>query len=188
MNYDELEAELDRFSKYVIQQARTNLTQDGKKGDLYESLSAEIIIEDDAILVEFDMEDYGAFVDEGVKGANPSLVDSKITGRVGVQKAPTSKFKYKSKMPPLDILVAWAKKKNVRFRVKKGSKGGGQFKAGSYRSMGFWLQKSIYAQGLKGNQFFSKPFNKGLNRLGDDLIKAFAIDVEETIILGIRKN
>ena len=188
MKYNELEAELNRFSKYVIQQARTNLTQDDKKGKLYESLSANIIIEDGAILVEFDMEDYGIFVDEGVRGANPSLVDSQITGRRGVQKGGTSKFSYKSKMPPLDMLVSWAKKKGVRFRVKKGSKGGGQFKAGSYRSMGFWLQKSIYAQGLKGNQFFSKPFDRGMNRLGDDLLKAFAFDVEETIILGIRKK
>jgi hypothetical protein len=187
MNYDELEAELNRFSKYVIQQSRKNLTQDDKKGALYDSLSADIIIEGDAILVEFLMEDYGPFVDEGVKGANPSLVDSSITGRVGVQKAPLSKFKYKSKMPPLDMLINWAKSKNVRFRVKKGQKGAGQFKKGSYRSMGFWLQKSIYAQGLKGNKFFTKPFESGLKRLGDDIINAYALDVENNIILGIKK-
>jgi hypothetical protein len=187
MEYNELEAELNRFGKYVIQQARTNLTQDDKKGKLYESLSYEIDIEDDAVLLFFNMEDYGIFVDEGVKGANPSLIDNPKTGRKGVQKAPTSKFSYKSKMPPLDMLVTWAKKKGVRFRVKKGSKGGGQFKVGSYRSMGFWLQKSIYAQGLKGNQFFSKPFERGVKRIGDDLVNAFALDVENTIILGIKK-
>ena len=75
MDYAELDAQLNKYAKYVIQQARTNLTQDGKKGALYDSLSADIIIEDDAILVEFSMEDYGPFVDEGVKGANPSLVE-----------------------------------------------------------------------------------------------------------------
>jgi hypothetical protein len=187
MEYNNLEDELNKFSKYVIQQARTNLTKDEKKGSLYESLSAEIIIENDAIFVEFLMNDYGVFVDEGVKGANPRLVDSSITGRVGVQKAPFSRFKYKSKRPPLDMLISWAKSKNIRFRVKKGKKGGGQFKAGSYRSMGFWLQKSIYAQGLKGNEFFSKPFERGLKRLGDDIINAYALDVENTIILGIKK-
>jgi hypothetical protein len=187
MDYAELDVQLNKYAKYVIQQARKNLTQDGKKGALYDSLSADIIIEDDAILVEFSMEDYGPFVDEGVKGANPSLVDSDITGRVGVQKAPMSRFKYKSKMPPLDMLISWAKKKNVRFRVGKGKKGAGQFKKGSYRSMGFWLQKSIYAQGLKANHFFSKPFERGEARLGDEIINAFAIDVENNIILGIKK-
>ena len=187
MEYKELEAELNRFGKYVIQQARTNLTQDDKKGKLYESLNYEIIVEDDAILLSFDMEDYGIFVDEGVKGADPSLVDSSVTGRKGVQKAPTSRFSYKSKMPPLDMMVSWAKKKGVRFRVKKGSKGAGQFKKGSYRSMGFWLQKSIFAQGLKGNKFFSKPFERGIDRIGNDLMNAFALDVENTIILGIKK-
>ena len=93
MEYNNLEEELNNFSKYVIQQARTNLTKDDKKGSLYESLSAEIIIENDAIFVEFLMNDYGIFVDEGVKGANPRLVDSNITGRVGIQKAPFSRFK-----------------------------------------------------------------------------------------------
>ena len=40
MEYNNLEEELNNFSKYVIQQARTNLTKDDKKGSLYESLSA----------------------------------------------------------------------------------------------------------------------------------------------------
>ena len=85
------------------------------------------------------------------------------------------------------MLVAWAKKNNVRFRVKKGQKGGGQFKAGSYQSMGFWLQKSIYAQGLKPNYFFTKPFEKGLTNLGNELFEAFQLDIEKAIILG-QKN
>jgi hypothetical protein len=187
MTYDELDSQLTKYAKYVIQQSRSNLTKDDKKGDLYESLTFDIQIEDDAILVDFLMNDYGQFVDQGVKGADPSLIDNPKTGRKGYQKAPMSKFKYKSKMPPLDMLVSWAKKKNVRFRVAKGQKGAGQFKKGSYRSMGFWLQKSIYAQGLKGNEFFTKPFNSGLYDLSDNLIKAFSVDVENSIILGLKK-
>ena len=53
--------------------------------------------------------------------------------------------------------------------------------------MGFALQRSIFAQGLKGNEFFTKPFNKGLYDLPDELIEAFALDIENQIILGTKK-
>tara|TARA_R110002126_G_scaffold243274_1_gene386400 strand:+ start:928 stop:1494 length:567 start_codon:yes stop_codon:yes gene_type:complete len=179
---------LDNYGAYVVQQAKSNLTKDKKgSGSLYNSIEYKLETEENLFLLDFLMEDYGPFVDEGVKGANPSLVNSSVTGRVGIQKAPYSKFKYTSKRPPLEILVNWAKSKNVRFRVKKGQKGGGQFKAGSYQQMGFWLQKSIYAQGLKPNYFFTKPFEKGLKGLGDKLFDAFALDIEKAIILGQKK-
>ena len=188
MNFQNINKALNDFGKYVVQQSKSNLTKDQKGGgDLYNSISYEIETEKDLFILDFLMEDYAKFVDEGVSGANPSLVTSQKTGRIGIQKAPYSKFKYTSKKPPLDMLVAWAKKNNVRFRVKKGQKGGGQFKAGSYQSMGFWLQKSIYAQGLKPNYFFTKPFEKGLTNLGNELFEAFQLDIEKAIILGQKK-
>lgn len=183
MEFVEVEKVLKEYSEYVIEQAKANLNN-SKKGDgaLYNSLKFEVIEDNTAMLVEFFMEDYGIFVDEGVKGANPSLVDSEKTGRRGIQKAPLSKFSYKSKMPPLDMLVAWAKRKNVRFRVKKGQKGGGQFKKGSYRSMGFWLQKSIFAQGMAPTHFFSKPYNDGIEKFELEMSKAFLADIESKMI------
>jgi len=185
MEFNNLEAVMNSYGKYVIQQAKSKLAKDGK-GDsaLYNSLKFEIIQDDQAILIEFDMEDYGVFVDEGVKGANPSLVNS--INRKGKQKAPMSRFKYKSKRPPLDMLISWAKRKNIRFRVKKGSSTGGQFKKGSYRSMGFWLQKSIYAQGLKPNYFFSKPFDNGIKKYELEMSEAFITDIESRMILGLK--
>ena len=183
MEFNNIENVINSYGKYVIQQSKSNLTK-SKKGDgaLYNSLQFKIVQDNQAVIVEFLMEDYGMFVDEGVKGKNPSLVDSSNTGRKGIQKAPLSKFKYKSKRPPLDMLVAWAKRKNIRFRVKKGSSAGGQFKKGSYRSMGFWLQKSIYAQGLKPTYFFSKPFKSGIKKYELELEKAFVKDIESQMI------
>ena len=183
MEFVEVEKALTDYARYVVQQSKTNLTKSGKgDGALYNSISFEIVEDDTASIVEFWMEDYGAFVDQGVKGANPSLVDSQKTGRKGIQKAPLSKFSYKSKRPPLDMLVSWAKRKNIRFRVKKGQKGGGQFKKGSYRSMGFWLQKSIYAQGIEPTYFFSKPFEKGIKKYELQMSKAFLADIESNMI------
>ena len=183
MEFVEVEKVLTDYAKYVVQQSKTNLTKSGKgDGALYNSISFEIVEDNTALIVEFWMEDYGTFVDQGVKGADPSLVNSVKTGRRGIQKAPLSKFSYKSKRPPLDMLVSWAKRKNVRFRVKKGQKGGGQFKKGSYRSMGFWLQKSIYAQGIAPTYFFSKPFEKGIEKYELAMSKAFLKDIESNMI------
>jgi len=177
MEFDNIEEALNKYAKYVVQQAKSNLTKDKKgSGDLYNSVKYILDTESDAFLLAFLMEEYGAYVDEGVKGANPSLVKG------GYQKAPNSKFKYTNKMPPMQILADWAKSKNIRFRNAKG-----QYQKGSNRSMGFALQKSIYAQGLKGNSFFTKPLEKGLKILSPELAKSFALDVENAIILGIRK-
>jgi hypothetical protein len=183
MEFEEVNKVLTDYARYVVQQSKTNLTKSGKgDGALYNSISFEIVEDNTAAIVEFWMEDYGAFVDEGVKGADPSLVNSSVTGRMGKQKAPYSKFSYKSKKPPLDMLISWAKKKNIRFRVKKGLKGAGQFKKGSYRSMGFWLQKSIFAQGIAPTYFFSKPFEKGIVKYELEMQKAFLKDIESNMI------
>ena len=58
-------------------------------------------------------------------------------------------------MPPMQPLMQWAKKKNIRFRDEKG-----RFAKGNYRTIGFWLQKRIFAQGLKPTLFFLKSILK----------------------------
>ena len=177
MEFPLLDAVVKKYAKYVVQQAKSNLTKDKKgSGELYNSVKYVLDTESDAFLLAFLMEKYGAYVDEGVKGANPSLIKG------GVQKAPLSKFKYTNKMPPMQILADWAKSKNIRFRNAKG-----QYAKGSNRSMGFVLQKSIYAQGLRGNNFFTKPFEAGLQRLPTDMLKALSLDIENATILGTKK-
>jgi len=85
-------------------------------------------------------------------------------------------------MPPLNPLINWAKMKKIRFRDKEG-----KFKRGNYKSIGFWLQKRIFAQGLKPSLFFTKPFEKAFKNLPTEVINAFAIDIEKSIVLGVKK-
>ena len=177
MEVPKLDTVINKYAKYVVQQAKSNLTKDKKGGGpLYESIQYKTTKEGStAFLISFLMEDYGAFVDEGVQGADPSLVKG------GYQKAPLSKYRYTNKMPPMQMLADWAKRKNVRFRVRKGQKGGGQFKPGSYQSMGYWLQKSIYAQGMKPTYFFTKPFDNGQFDLSNNMLKAFVQDIDDVL-------
>ena len=79
-------------------------------------------------------------------------------------------------------LMKWAKMKNIRFRDEKG-----RFQKGNYRSIAFWIQKSIFAQGLKPTLFFSKAFRKEFKKLPSEILEAFKIDVERQLILGIKK-
>ena len=177
MTLQETNKALSKFAKYVVQQSKSNLTKDDKGGGpLYKSIAYDLDEEQNAFLLNFLMENYGPFQDLGVKGSNPNLVKN------GKQKAPSSPYRYRSKMPPVKPLMEWAKMKKIRFRDSQG-----RYKRGNYKSLGFWLQKRIFAQGLKPSMFFTKPFNKAFSQLPDNLVNAFALDVEKSIVLGIKK-
>lgn len=207
MEYKEVKEALEKFGEAVVESAKTNLKKnDLGGGNLYNSLKTDLTVEQNAFLLDFLMEDYGMFQDAGVWGAKPSLAtsykykrqggkrvkagvkykgrqkgratNSIFTGATGIK----NKFSYKSKMPPMQPLMQWAKRKNIRFRDDKG-----RFAKGNYRTIGFWLQKRIFAQGLKPTLFFSKAFRKEFKKLPSELLEAFVTDVERQLILGIKK-
>ena len=78
---------LNAFAKYVIQQSRSNLSKQGKNNqkNLYNSLDKEIEVGANSFRLAFLMEDYGKFVDKGVKGKTSST------------KAPNSPYKFGTK-------------------------------------------------------------------------------------------
>jgi len=178
-NVDEI---LNKYGKYVVQQSKSNLTKDKKGGgDLYNSVSYVIDKSQDDFLLEFLMEDYGVFVDKGVKGKTSTYPETS---------AALSKFQYGSGTGQKGGLTkalynpetkkGWIKKKKFQWRDKKT----GRFL--SYESMSYLIARSIYNKGLKANLFFTKPFEAGLKRLPDDLSKAFVLDIEDGIILGTK--
>tara|TARA_R100001443_G_C3298673_1_gene164678 strand:+ start:234 stop:761 length:528 start_codon:yes stop_codon:yes gene_type:complete len=170
MELKEVNKRLNEFGKYVVQQARTRLSKSKKNNtkELYNSLYYWIEETEQGSKIRFEMEDYGMYQDLGVKGKNPSLVKN------GKQKAPNSPFKYKTKMPPMKSLMGWAKKKNIRFRDSQG-----KYTRGNYQTIAFWLQKRIFAQGIKPSLFFTKPFEKAYKDLPDMLANDFGIDFDK---------
>lgn len=168
----------EKFKKYVLQQAKTNLTRgrNNVSKSLYNSLKAETIVEDNYAIVGFKMNEYGQYLDEGVKGAFPNLVKN------GKQKAPNSRFKFTNKMPPMKPLMEWAKKRNIRFRNEDGT-----YKKGDYRSLSFVLQKRIYAQGIKPTLFFTKPFEAALNKfVNKEMQDGFVSDIDVIVDLNLK--
>jgi len=169
---------IEKFGKYVVQQSRNNLTR-GQKNvskELYNSVGYDSKASKNSFQLEFYMEQYGMFLDKGVRGANPSLVKN------GKQKAPLSPFRYKNKMPPMESILNWVRFRRIRLRDDKG-----RFKAGSYRSIAFIIQKRIYAQGLKPTMWFTRPFLRAFESLPDDLVEAYAIDVETLLGYTLRE-
>ena len=57
----------------------------------------------------------------------------------------------------------------------------------SYESMTYIISRSIYNKGLKANLFFTKPFEKGIEKLSRELYAGFVKDVDNSIILGQKR-
>lgn len=155
---------LTKFAKYVIQQARTNLTRNKRNstGDLYNSLSYDLSVGDNSFSLSFKMEDYGEYQDKGVKGAKSTY-----------SSAAGSPYKYTNKMPPSSAFSQWAVKKGLDgVRNKKG-----QFV--KRKSLQYALARSIYEKGIPATKFFSTPFGIGFKRLPAEIVQAFQLTEED---------
>jgi hypothetical protein len=167
IRFTNLEKQIEAFKKYVIQQSKSNLTKNGKKasGSLYNSIDAESNTSQNSFELDFIMEQYGQFVDLGVKGKNSS------------SKAPNSPFKFGTgtgkKGGLTQGIEKWVRLKGLQFKSKEtGMKL-------SYKNTSFLITRSIYNKGIKPTLFFTKPFEKGFKKLDDEMIEAFGLDVDE---------
>jgi len=170
----EVEATIKRFRDYVIQQAKSNLTKsrhNNTKG-LYNSIKGEVVTDKGFTIVGFQMDDYGTFVDLGVKGKTSS------------NKAPNSPYQFGSGTGKKGGLTKginkWVKQKGFQFRDKKG-------RFLSYDSTAYLITRSIFHKGIKPSLFFTKPFEAGYKKYIDiDLVKAFGQDVETMVDYNLK--
>jgi len=167
MDFKQTKAALEGFAKFVIKQSRTNLTKKKKNvtSSLYESLGYDLNVSKNSFYLEFYMDEYGAFVDEGVKGKKSNYPENR-----------NSRFSFNTKRPPMQPLADWAQKKNIRLRDAKG-----KFKKGNYKTIGFILAKSIFEKGIKASFFFTKPFEQGFEKLPNELVDKFALDIDDLL-------
>ena len=175
MDFQKTEQVLTKYAKYVVQQSRSNLTKGKNKssGKLYQSISYDLDVEKDAFLLDFLMEGYGAFQDKGVKGIKSTYSQSN-----------NSPFRFgrgTGKSGGLTQGIGrWLRQKRFQWKDKKG-------RFMSYKSMQYIIVNSIYRKGLKATMFFTKPFDKGLERMGNNLVDAFILDIENNIVFGETK-
>lgn len=168
------EESLNKFAKYVVKQSRSNLTRQGKRAgnSLYDSIGYNLMISKNSFSLEFEMEEYGDFVDRGVSGTK-----NKISGAAG-------QFKYdKPSKKHVDELVKWVNRKRLRLRGEDG-----KFKTGGQRSLAYAIGYSIKRKGIKPSLFFTKPFEQAFKNLPKELEEAYALDVEDFINFTFRNN
>ena len=126
MQLKETKETLNKFGKYVIQQARTNLTKRkmNVSKSLYNSLDYKMFKGSNAIGINFIMDDYGKFQDKGVSGT---------------KKKYNTPYSYTTKMPPPSAFSQWV--------VRKGLEGTRDKKTGKFlsrKSLQYAVAKNIF--------------------------------------------
>ena len=165
----EFKKAMEKYAKYVVQQARSNLSK-GKNNaskKLYNSLGYDIKQNRSSggrfatgYNAEFFMEDYGVYQDQGVHGAKSSYVENR-----------NSPFKYTTKQPPTRAFDKWIKNKGIKGRDKK---------TGRYisdQSLKFLIARSIKNKGIRASLFFTKPFEAGITKYENDIAGGFGDDI-----------
>tara|TARA_R110000796_G_scaffold915_3_gene3517 strand:- start:3279 stop:3854 length:576 start_codon:yes stop_codon:yes gene_type:complete len=161
---------LERFKKYVVQQSKSNLTKGGHNASssLYGSIKGYINKRQSRNLagkftggssmpsLTFEMNSYGAFLDEGVKGSKSNYINNRNTpykfGRNGDKKS-----------VPVAPIRKWVQSKGLD--------------AGSE----YAIAKSIYQKGIEKTSFFSKPFDKRFGTTMNLYHGAIADDIANNI-------
>lgn len=176
LSREETNKALTKFTKYVVTQSRANLTRKDKnvKRKLYDSIKGESFTGKQSIGIYFEMQDYGEFQDQGVKGKSSSA------------KAPNSPFRFGSgtgvKGGLTEGINQWVKDRRFQFKDRET----GRFL--SYEQTAFIITRSIYHKGIEASRFFSKPFEVGFERLPEELVQAYALDVEKLLQQTVNKK
>jgi len=165
-----IEAVLNKFGKYLVQQARANLTRKNKNvtKELYDSIKWESDASKtgDSFSASFSMLFYGEFQDKGVKGKNSTYPESQAspfrfgTGKGGKKGGLTEAMK------------KWVRARRFQFRDEKG-------KFLSYDSTAFLIARSVYRKGIPASFFYSRPFNLAYQKLPAELVEAFRLTPDD---------
>tara|TARA_R110001632_G_scaffold6512_1_gene26576 strand:- start:73 stop:603 length:531 start_codon:yes stop_codon:yes gene_type:complete len=173
MNTKNLERYLNSFGKYIVKQARTNLTK-GKKNvskDLYNSIKFEVETEANGdFTVQFMMDYYGQFVDKGVSGNK-----KKRTYKDWQGKTVSTPYKYTTKQPPSSVLTKWIQMRGIKGRDSKT----GRFI--SNKTLAFLIGRKIKRDGIKGISFFQRPLQLAMKKFPNDYAQALKKDIIETL-------
>lgn len=154
------------FAERVNKLARINLgarraytDTDGKRkskiidnsGRLRKSLAYDLNVTPNAFSIGFLMEDYGQWVDEGRK---------------------------KGKGAPLKEIEKWVRSKPIRYR----NPGTGSFEKmteSKRKSLAYLINRKIKEKGIAPTKFFTEPFEAEFLKLPNEVIEAYALDVEQ---------
>tara|TARA_R100001443_G_C3325812_1_gene171214 strand:+ start:408 stop:941 length:534 start_codon:yes stop_codon:yes gene_type:complete len=156
---------LDRFKEDIIKEAKKGVPKDSKR--LANSIKGYVKESKNSIQISFTMDLYGAFQDQGVRGAGGvRATTSKFNrrnnkGKMWKQNAPNSEFSFKKgTKPSVKHFEKWSKKRGLS---------------------PFAVRESVWRQGIKPTLFFTKPFEKYFNQLPPELLEKYGLEMQTLI-------
>lgn len=170
-----VEETLSGFWDSVIRDAKKNLRKKNASGKLSKSLDYKIKVSKNSFESAFYWADYGEFIDQGVKGVGGKKKDGTTWKK---KKVFGSRFKYKRKMPPARAFDKWSIRKGIAPRTKSG-------KFVKRKALNFAIARSVFHTGLETTHFLTKPFEKHFKQLPEEILEAYALDVENLLETSI---
>ena len=166
-----LEKALTKFGSNVIKEGRKILNQKKKRtqeNTLFNDYHYKMKSTSSTITFGFEFggaEDYWEFVDQGVVGVGGFKGSGNARGG-------NSPFKFKYANPGgamVNAIKGWIKNKPISL--------GGMNESSAAWAIGYNLKR----RGLERTMFYSKPVNKALTKLPEELTEAFRLDLEKMV-------
>ena len=175
-----VEKALEEFGNAVSKDAKRKLKTLGKdaSGKLSKSIQYDVKAHKNSFTFSLLMEDYGKFVDKGVKGIGGERKEKNAKGQKTWKKkkvVSSSPYSYKKGIenkPSRKHFDGWAIRKGIAPRSR-----GGQFQ--TRIGLTEAISQAVWHTGLETTYFLTAPFEKHFRALPDDLVEAYALDVEQ---------
>ena len=168
MEFKKTKIALELFAKAVKLKAQQNLKKKKQisSGKLYDSIDYNLNVFKNSFSLEFYMEDYGTFMDLGVKGSKSTYPESK-----------NSPYKYSGRFKMINpaSLDKWLIKKSIAPRDESG-------RFIERKNLKYAIATSIYRKGLKGSRFFTGAFEEEFKNIDKQVQEAFGLDLDDFLI------
>lgn len=174
---------LTSFGNQLDERSKSNLRKEGKGGgSLENSIKSKAEKFPNSFGFWFEMEDYGEFVDAGVKGIGGTKADG---SKWKLKTVTNNKFSYRTPSKTnsngrfKQSLGGWSIRKGIAPRSS-----GGQFT--KRKGLVFALRKHVMHTGIETTNFYTKPFNKLFKALPEDIIEAYGLEVDAFLKQAIK--
>lgn len=197
LNTDKIVKLAQEYASLMTEEAKRKLLLQMKKRDtevggrgqlslnLAQSIAAIVTATADRLDVGIGFDDYGMFVDKGVKGAESVYLESS-----------QSPFQFKDKQPPTKVFAGatgWIARKAIidrgAIRRETGKRGKALTKAviAKNKSLAFVIARSIRKKGIKAYHFSDAVTNKR-NEFIDKLAELVSADIIEKLKIEIKNK